>query len=303
MAVKVILNRRALLAGAAASLLPLGAKAGPSLPPLIARDYAADRQSFHTRILKPGPAPDDGDPLTEPPDGAQLLPYRSGSLDLLAWRSKLDRKAGGKRPALLFLHGGNALGVGHWELTWPYLQAGYVVMVPAFRAENGQRGAFSGFYDETADALAAAQVLAAQPDVDPSRLFVSGHSVGGTLTLLAALSSKLFRGASSFSGNPSAYAFFKRFPEDIRFDSSDPREFEMRSAVCYAASFKCPMLIQHGTDEARSKGMSELTAGRANAAGLHVDYAPVRGDHFSALPEETMRSLAFFARLGSGVSG
>ena len=34
--------------------------------------------------------------------------------------------------------------------------------------------------------LAAAQVLRAQPGVDPARLFLAGHSVGGTLTLLAA---------------------------------------------------------------------------------------------------------------------
>lgn len=302
MASQLILNRRTLLAGAAASLLLSGAQAVPSVPTLIARDYAIDRQSFHTHILKVGPAPDDGDPLNEPPDGAQVLPYRSGSLDLKAWRSEPVGK-GGRRPALLFLHGGNGLGTGHWELTWPYLRAGYVVMVPAFRAENGQKGAFSGFYDETDDVLAAARVLAAQPDVDPSRVFVSGHSVGGTLTLLASLSTKLFRGASSFSGNPSAYAFFKRFPEDIRFDTSDPREFEMRSAVCYATSLKCPLLIQHGTEETRSTQMSELTLSRARAAGLPIEYAPVRGDHFSALPEETMRSLAFFAKLGSGVSG
>lgn len=299
------LTRRSVLATGAASLLALGAgaaRATPAEPVLIARDYAIDRQSFHTHILKRGPAPDHGDALTEPPSGAEILLYRSGALDLLSWRSKPDGK-GGRKPAILFLHGGNALGVGHWELTWPYLKAGYVVMLPAFRAENGQSGAFSGFYDESTDALAAADVLAAQSDVDPSRLFVSGHSVGGTLTLLAALGSGRFRGASSFSGNPSAFAFFRRFPEDIRFDSSDPREFEMRSAVCYAASFKCPVLIQHGAAEAGLRDMSMLTVRRAKAAGLPVDHAIIGGDHFSALPEETMRSLAFFARLGSGVAG
>lgn len=304
MAFAPLLNRRSLFLGAAASLLPLpagAARTSVSVPPSIDRDYALDRRSFHTRILKAGPAPDGGDPLSPPPEGALVQSYRSGALDLLAWRSR--PVGNGKKPALLFLHGGNALGGGHWELTWPYRKAGYVVMVPAFRAENGQRGVFSGFYDETSDAIAAAEVLAAQPDVDPSRVFVSGHSVGGTLTLLAALSSKLFRGASSFSGNPSAYAFFERFPEDIRFDVSNPREFEMRSAVCYATSFKCPLLIQHGTLETRSREMSELTVSRARTASLSIDYAPARGDHFSALPEETIRSLSFFAKLGSGVAG
>ena len=46
----------------------------------------------------------------------------------------------------------------------------------ALRGENGQPGAFSMFYDEVEDVLAAAEYLAKLPDVDPARVFVSGHS-------------------------------------------------------------------------------------------------------------------------------
>jgi dipeptidyl aminopeptidase/acylaminoacyl peptidase len=299
------LNRRGFLGGMAASaFVTAGAWAAgfPATPPLIASDYAVDRKSFHSHLLKRGPAPDDGDPLT-PPEGAQLLHYHSGDLVLSAWRSLPRGTDKANRPAILFLHGGNALGDGHWDLARPYIKAGYVALVPALRAENGQGGAFSGFYDETGDVLAAADALASQPDVDRSRIFVAGHSVGGTLALLAALSTTTFRGAASFSGNPSAFAFFRRFPEDIRFDAGDIREFEMRSAVCYATSFKCPVLMMHGTGEAQMDASSSLTASRARAAGLQVESETVPGDHFSALPEETRRSLAFFARLGSGAGG
>ena len=74
-------------------------------------------------------------------------------------------------------------------------------MIPTLRGENGLPGAYSMFYNEV-DVLAAAEALAKHPGVDGTRLYVSGHSVGGTLALLAAMSSKRFRAAASFSGSP-----------------------------------------------------------------------------------------------------
>ncbi|HCV72593.1 MAG TPA: aminopeptidase, partial [Agrobacterium sp.] len=67
------------------------------------------------------------------------------------------------KPAVLFLHGGNATGDGHWAMMKPYWEAGFVVLLPSFRGENGQNGNYSGFYDETADALAAATYLESLP--------------------------------------------------------------------------------------------------------------------------------------------
>jgi dipeptidyl aminopeptidase/acylaminoacyl peptidase len=163
------------------------------------------------------------------------------------------------------------------------------------RGENGLPGSFSGFYDETADVLAAAEVLRAQAGVDPARLFIAGHSVGGTLTLLAAMSTPIFRAAAAFSGNPDARAFFRRFPEDIRFDAADPAEFDMRSAACFAASFKCPVLLLHGTGEPGSDAAVRLTVERARAAGLTAQRGAIDGDHSSALPGESAESLRFFA--------
>ena len=294
----ISLHRRGLIAGGASALLFAGTKGALALPvepPSIHRDYALDRKIFRTKLLKPGPAPEAGEPLSKTPEGAQIVEYRSGALKLLAWRSAPG--PGKKKPAVLLLHGGNALGHVHWEMAQLFLQEGYVVMMPALRAENGLPGAFSGFYDETDDVLAAAQTLAAQADVNPKRIFVAGHSIGGTMTMLAAMSSPLFKGASAFSGNPNAFAFFNRFPEDIRFDTENPREFEMRSAVCYATSFKCPVLLSRNEGPAGPNAMLALTVSRAKAAGSHMESATVPGDHFSAIPEQIKHSLAFFAKL------
>jgi dipeptidyl aminopeptidase/acylaminoacyl peptidase len=270
----------------------------PDPPPLLTADYAVARQTFKTRLTESGPSPDEPEPL-KPPPGAERISYRSGELELAAWVTPGPGSAG-VRPALLFLHGGDVLGEGHWDLTLPYRRAGYRVLVPALRGENGLPGAYSGFYDENNDVLAAAEALAGLPGVDRNQVFVAGHSMGGTQTLLAALSSKLFRGAAAFSGSPNAWTFFKRFPEMVRFDTADEREFEMRSAVCFAASFKCPVRIFHGSAETRLKPASVLTAERARKAGLDVETASIPGDHFSALPEEIHRSMIFFNGLGEG---
>lgn len=301
---KVPVDRRGLLKGAAFALLFAPTASSFAMaddPPLISRDYAGERKSFRTHLVKPGPAPDDGESLTEPPAEVQLTTYRSGKLELLAWRSAPRGK--GKRPAVLVLHGGNAMGRGHWDLAEPYVRAGYVALVPSVRGENGQAGAFSGFYDEVDDVLAAGRKLAAEPDVDPARLFLAGHSIGGTLTMLAAMTGTLFRGASPLSGSPNAFAFFNRYPEDVRFDATNPREFQMRSAVCYATSFKCPTLIQHSGTPAQAGPIADLTASRARAAGLKVESISVPGDHFTAIPGQIQNSLAFFAELGSGAKG
>ena len=93
-------------------------------------------------------------------------------------------------------------------------------MMPALRGENGLPGDFSGFYDETSDVLAAADVLRAQPGVDPERLYLAGHSVGGTLTLLAAMASPMFRAASAFSGSADARTSSRIFR---RTSASTPR--------------------------------------------------------------------------------
>jgi len=292
------LSRRAVLGALCGSaLLPRFACAEIVVadpPPLLSEDYATARKGFRTRLTKIGPSPDAPEPLDAPP-GAERIAYHSDGLELTAWISPAQR--GRLQPGLLYLHGGNVLGAGHWDLTLLYRQAGYTVLMPALRGENGQDGSFSGFYDENADVLAAANHLSGLPGVDPDRIFLAGHSIGGTQVLLASMSSAMFRGATSFSGGSDAWRFFAHFPEMICFDTTNQHEFEMRSAVSFAGSFKCPVRLFHGSKETRLVPTTQLTVQRARNAGLDVETAVIEGDHFSALREESERSLAFFSRL------
>lgn len=161
-------------------------------------DLTAARRGFQTRLTAEIDAPQDGDAQLSPPPGAKLVQYPSGDLMLKAWVSE-DASEDGKRPAVVFLHGGFALGNGDWEVLQPYRDAGFVTMTPSLRGENNNPGNFEFFYGEVSDALAAGRYLASLPNVDKERIHVAGHSVGGLLCVLAAESQSVFRSAAAFS--------------------------------------------------------------------------------------------------------
>ncbi len=298
------LTRRLLMTGLAfGALAPCAATAAafpiPDLPPLEREDYGEARGRFRTRLLQKGPAPEASQPLGTPP-GARKVLYPGGpdgSIPLIAWLSAYEPSSKPK-PAVLFLHGGNATGDGHWELMKPYVDAGYVVLLPSFRGENGQEGFFSGFYDETSDALAAAHYLENLPGIDRERFFLAGHSNGGTLSLLASMTRK-FRASVPISAGVNSWRFFNRYVEDIRFDISDPREFVMRSSACFGASLKCPTLLLRGTEERPFDRDHQLLMDRAQAAGISIEAKTLPGTHNGVVPGAVHESIRFFNQVAT----
>jgi len=120
-------------------------------------DYSQARTRFRTKLTRRGPSPQPFESV-KPPSGATEVEYRSGELRLRAWLSH-PKDETQKHAAVLFLHGGFAFGTADWEVNQPYRDAGYVVFTPMLRGENGQPGAYSFYYDEVADVLAAADYL------------------------------------------------------------------------------------------------------------------------------------------------
>lgn len=176
----------------------------------------------------------------------------------------------------------------------PFQEAGFVVMMPALRGENGQAGTYSMFYNEVTDVLQAANTLARVPYVDANHIYIAGHSVGGTLVQLCALTSSRFRAAASFSGAPDALAWSKGQPEVVPFDAGQKREFEMRSPLAFAGSFKCPARLFYGDQEEWCAAPSQGTAQIAKAKGLDVEARAFPGDHFSEVPRAIKESITFF---------
>ena len=69
-------------------------------------------------------------------------------------------------PKVLYLHSRFAFGEDDWEQTEPLRKAGFLVLVPMLRGENGLKGSFTLFCDEVGDCLAAADALALQALLD-----------------------------------------------------------------------------------------------------------------------------------------
>jgi dienelactone hydrolase len=267
----------------------------PTSFPNQTEQYAQARQHFQTKLIHQGPAPQRWQ-REQPPGGVKEMEYVSGTLRLKAWVSAPPPE-GGRRPAVLFLHGGFAFGADDWEQAQPFRDAGFVVMTPMMRGENGLPGFYSMFYNEVDDVLAAAEALARLPYVDGKRLYVAGHSVGGTLALLAALTSNRFRAAASFSGSPDQVAWASGQPEVVPFDPADKREFQMRSPLAFARSFQCPVRIYYGNQEFFFASNSQKTAQLAKAANLDVEAVSVPGDHLSSVSPAMRQCIPFFQKM------
>jgi dienelactone hydrolase len=260
-------------------------------------DYAAVRSRFHTKLLKIGPAPEQVCDDAKAPEGASRVIFPSGNLRLKAWIGRPKEKSQQKLPVVLFLHGGFCFDISDWQATQIFRDAGFAVMIPVLRGEEGQPGNFTMFYDEVDDVMSAAKYLRHQSDLDHSRLYLAGHSTGGTLTMLTAISDSYFAAAASFSGSPDAVGYTRHALVSggyIPFDYTDPMELQVRSARVYAASFKCPVRIYYGADETHFALSSQPTAKLARDHGLDVQAIAVDGGHNSALEAEIRLAIDFF---------
>jgi dipeptidyl aminopeptidase/acylaminoacyl peptidase len=260
--------------------------------PSPAQDYADARRTFRTKLVRADASPQPWQPAKLAPDARQIE-FTSGDLQLNAWISKAT--GGSRAPAVLFLHGGFAFGADDWDMAKPFRDAGFVVMMPILRGENGSPGKFSFYFDEVDDVLAAADTLAKQPEVDASRIFITGHSAGGALAMLAAMSTTRFRAVASLSGSPDQ-TVHKDDVELIPFDANNAKEFDMRSPIAFATSFKCPGRLYHGSEERWLEPLVRETARRAKAGGVDVEAVSVEGDHFSMTERAIPLAIAFFAQ-------
>lgn len=265
--------------------------------PEQAQDYADARKGFKTNLINAGQAPQGYKENEKPPQGVKEITYSSGDLKLKAWVDAPANKKEALKPAVLFLHGGFSFSAEDWDQCKPFRDAGFVTMTPMLRGENGLPGSYSMFYDEVDDVLAAAEALANTPGVDPNRIFVAGHSVGGTLSMLAAMASKRFKGCASFSGSPDQPVWVRGQEHLIPFDQENFQEMVMRSPLAFPRSFKCPARLYWGDEEEPFfQFCTERLAEKAKAAGKDVESVQVEGDHMTAIEPAMKQAISFFQR-------
>jgi pimeloyl-ACP methyl ester carboxylesterase len=151
------------------------------------------------------------------------------------------------------------------------------MMFPALRGGNENPGVKEGYFGEVDDVAAAADYLARQDSVDPERIYLGGHSTGGTLALLVSECSDRFRAVFAF-GPVSDVSFYPS--EYTPFDTSNPREVELRSPGRWLGSIRRPTFVIEGT----GGNISSLEAMAKGCKNPLVHFVTVKGaDHFQVL--------------------
>ncbi len=248
------------------------------------------RRGFETHLIRHAGSPE---PAQEPPAKLfRLVRYPSPAGDLAAYVS-VPPKQGGRHPAIIWLFGGfsNGIGATAWEKMPPkndqsasaFRKAGIVMMYPSLRGGVDNPGTPEGFFGEVDDVLAAADYLAQQDFVDPERIYLGGHSTGGTLALLAAASTDRFRAVFSFGPIADVTGYGA---EVLPFDVLNERERDLRAPVLWMHSIQCPTLVLEGINQPGN--IDSLRALKQASKNPLVRFFPVQGaDHFNILAPGT----------------
>jgi acetyl esterase/lipase len=246
------------------------------------------RQGFQTKLSSGKP---DRTPVPAPPPSLfRTIRYDSPAGKLAAYLTP-DSRDGKKHPAIIWITGGdcNSIDQGCWKEGPPsndqsasaFRKAGIVLMFPSLRGGNDNPGTKEGFLGEVDDVLAAADHLAKQDFVDPKRIYLGGHSTGGTLVLLVAECSDRFRAVFSFGPVDDVRGYP---PEYLPFEGSR-RDFELRSPGHWLHSIRSPVFVFEGTAQGNLDCLKNMARASTNP---QVHFLSVRGaTHFSILTPTT----------------
>jgi hypothetical protein len=255
----------------------------PSVP------YLARRAAHTTQLREHGPSPGtyEDAPL---PRGVARVTYPSGKLELQAWfAAPLGASEGRRAPALVYFHGDFAFGPDDFEVVRPFLDAGYVVMTPMLRGENGNPGEFELLWGEIDDARAAVEWLAMQSSVDRQRIYAFGHSIGGGIAAMLTLYPELPLRMSGSCGGIYVPKTFARWAatesnaELVRFDPADPSETQLRVLGPNLPWMRHRHVAYVGDGDPWFLDNAGVLERRAWELGKPFEKVVVPGDHMSSL--------------------
>lgn len=197
----------------------------------------------------------------------QTITYPAPPGNLAAYLSP-DPRDGKKHPAIIWITGGDCNSIGDvWspaprandQTAAAFRKAGIIMMFPSLRGGHDNPGLKEGFLGEVEDVLAAAEFLEKQEYVDPKRIYLGGHSTGGTLALLVAESSSRFRAVFAYGpvGDVSGYGDESGF---LPFDLRNRQEVKLRSPGYWLGSVQSPVWVFEG-----AQGRSNIASVRAMA--------------------------------------
>jgi dipeptidyl aminopeptidase/acylaminoacyl peptidase len=279
---------RAIQASGPSAIGAPGKETLASAPTLLAA-----RKGFRTALGPEAPRTE-GRPEPAPGGMFDLVQYRSEVGPLWAYVTP-DPRDGRRRPAVLWAHGGFGGIAGGWlwdsvdrendQTASAFREAGFVLMAPSWRGENDNPGRFELFYGEVNDLLWALEHLRSLPYVDPNRVYVAGHSTGGTMALLAAEASPKIRAAFSFGGAPDV----TRVVADgsgygnTPFDYRNTRESQLRSPIYFLRCLQTPTFYFEGEESAYPPDAERMEELATRFGKPFRAFTVQGGDHFTIL--------------------
>ena len=250
--------------------------------------FAKAHDAFTTTLAR---EENDDYPIPEPPEGVfDLVSYPSKVGDLAAYVSS-DPGDGEKHPLIIWVVGGWGNGIDDFPWGYPawdddqtgsaFWQEGILTMYPSFRGGCGNPGYYEALFGEVDDIVSAYEYAAALPYVDPERIYLGGHSTGGTRALLVSEYTDKFRAVFCFG----AVDEIKYHNNDqFTFDTGNRDEYTMRSPIYWLENVKSPTFLIEGRD-----GNSECLERMEQACqsdSLHY-FVVENADHFSVLAPAT----------------
>lgn len=262
--------------------------------------FAQARHGFQTTIATRNERPAS---LPQPP--AELFvrsDYRNPQNQTLAGFISPDPGDGRRHPAIIWLTGGDSNSLDDFWTPGPdandqsaraFREAGIIMVFPTLRGGNGGGDRREWLLGEVDDVLAAAAQLARIRYVDPDRIYLGGHSTGGTLALLVAAMKTPFQAVFAFGPVARIEAYAPALVP-VDFASVDPLESRLRSPIHWLADIAQPTFVIEGADEPGNAADFDALCAQARNPNVHCLRVPGR-DHFSVLRGATLAIAAKIA--------
>ncbi len=240
------------------------------------------RQEYPTVLTRREPAPEQWSRAMADPPGTDRFFYTSGDLRLRAWSGK-PKLHEGKLPAIVFLHDGFVFLPDDWKSCQIFLDAGFFVMCPTYRGENGNPGHFEMFWGEVDDIRAAVKYLAEKESrVDPERIYVFGHGTGGNLAALVSMYDDQEIQLTASCGGLYPYTIFSKWRQHLPFDGRNPRERQLRTLAGNTEWLKHPHFAYMGDQDELIESIPTFQAEVAETKAP-VTITTLAGDHEMSL--------------------
>lgn len=179
---------------------------------------------------------------------------------------------------------------------------GYVVFRIDYRGHGNSEGDPQGAYGDPGyqvDVLNAIASLKRHPQVNPNRIGMWGHSMGGYLTLRSMVISRDIKAGVIWAGVVAPYIdllyhwpqgpsippansrkWMDEWPAQFGWPEENPDFWNAISANSYLEDLSGPLQLHYGTDdEDVPPAFSDILANQVRAAGGSVDNYPYPGDN------------------------